>query len=1081
MRSLVLAVLGLWCQAAQAVSLPRVPAGYTVERVTTPEQTLHPMMGCFDDDGRLYIAESAGTNRPAAELLKDPQDLIRVLEDTDGDGTFDKSTVFADKLAFPQGVLWHRGAVYTCSSPYLWKLDDTDQDGICDKRTILVKSFGFSGNAADIHGPFLSPDGRLWWCDGRHGHEIRRDEMGNLGGEDTAAVTPPKPEPGLPNEAGELVSKGKAARIFSCKLDGTDLHVHAGGGMDNPVEVDFLETGEALGTVNLFYGEPRGDCLVHWVEGGVYPRYDQQECIDEFPSTGDPLGPVHNYGHVAVSGLTRYRSDQFFGPANEESPQHSFFVTQFNTHKVVRTIVSREGASFKAESHEDFLVSDNPDFHPTDVVEDADGSLLVIDTGGWFRIGCPTSQVAKPDIAGAVYRIRKTGSHNVKDPRGKEIAWGTLSLEQTLATLGDARPAVAQRGMDRLRTTVFEHESGLKYLHRLDPHWNSEPEPKAMLPAVSWQRIATTLSEANIIPPEIRENTRFSSKDQRHRLSEVAAETAWRGQPLDVRVAYSRCNEERNPFQWTHSVPKKWHAAEARAWYEGATLSGKPFAPNEIPHTMKVWSEKGKDDRVLEHSLINGLIHSQASKPLEAFLKTTNPGLCRVALLVLDQMPDYKLTRDQVLPLLDTDDTVLQALVLKIIAKHPGWAPEAVSLLDKWLAEETFSTERAAVLRGFLLARVSEPEVAALIASRLQALPPKYAGVPLLLDVIARSPRAAFAATWTPSLARVVSKGTTSTQLLALAIIADRHIEGMDETIASMAADLQQPHSIRLAAYSALWPRRTAVEPAEFTYLTDRLDVADQPTDLLAVSRTLADAPLNEDQLKALIPRLPQVGPLGVPVLLRVFERSQSAAIGSALVEKLTTAKNEVRIPVEELARLLRKYPAEVQSAAQPLLAASGVDLAAQAARLDQLTPLTTGGDAAQGRAVFFGTKAACATCHRIGKEGGSVGPDLSTLGAIREPRDLLESILFPSNSFARGYRSYTVVTTEGQTHTGVMPRESTDAIVLRTATLAELTIPRLEIEELAESNASIMPQGLETRLSETELRDLLAYLKSLR
>lgn len=246
MRLIALLMAGAWCFTLQAADLLKVPEGYTIERVTTPEQTRHPMMGCFDEDGRLYIAESAGTNRPAAELLKDPQDLIRVLEDTDGDGKFDKSTVFADKLVFPQGVLWHRGAVYTCSSPYLWKLTDTDGDGVCDDRKILVKSFGFSGNAADIHGPFLSPDGRLWWCDGRHGHEIRRDEEGTLGGEDTAADTPPKPEPGLPNDTGELVSKGKAARIFSCRLDGTDLHVHAGGGMDNPVEVDFLETGEAL-------------------------------------------------------------------------------------------------------------------------------------------------------------------------------------------------------------------------------------------------------------------------------------------------------------------------------------------------------------------------------------------------------------------------------------------------------------------------------------------------------------------------------------------------------------------------------------------------------------------------------------------------------------------------------------------------------------------------------------------------------------------------------------------------------------------------------------------------------------------
>jgi hypothetical protein len=50
------------------------------------------------------------------------------------------------------------------------------------------------------------------------------------------------------------------------------------------------------------------------------------------------------------------------------------------------------------------------------VLEDSDGSLLVVDTGGWFRIGCPASQVAKPQIGGAIYRIQKDGSPRVQDP-----------------------------------------------------------------------------------------------------------------------------------------------------------------------------------------------------------------------------------------------------------------------------------------------------------------------------------------------------------------------------------------------------------------------------------------------------------------------------------------------------------------------------------------------------------------------------------------------------------------------------------------------------------------------------------------
>ena len=66
----------------------------------------------------------------------------------------------------------------------------------------------------------------------------------------------------------------------------------------------------------------------------------------------------------------------------------------------------------------DFVTSDNVDFHPTDVLMDADGSLLVIDTGGWYKLCCPTSQLWKPDVLGGIYRVRRVGAAGPTDPRG---------------------------------------------------------------------------------------------------------------------------------------------------------------------------------------------------------------------------------------------------------------------------------------------------------------------------------------------------------------------------------------------------------------------------------------------------------------------------------------------------------------------------------------------------------------------------------------------------------------------------------------------------------------------------------------
>src|SRR6516165_8782610 len=338
----------------------RVPAGFIVEQVAAPPLVGHPMMACFDDRGRLFVAESAGLNPDADALLKDPPSFIRLLEDADGDGRFDKSTIFADRMTMPMGVLWYRGALYTASPPSLWRIEDRDGDGRAEERRELVTRFGFTGNAADIHGPFLGPDGRLYWTDGRHGFTIQRP-----GGQ---ALT------------------GEGARIFRCRPDGTDVEAFCGGGMDDPVEVAFTPEGEPLVTVDILIGRPsRIDAIIYAIEGGAYPYYEP--VLHEFKRTGDLLPAVGELGWVAPSGLLRYRGEAF-GPGYRDN----LFSAQFNVRRLQRHPVERDGGGFRL-TNADFLVSTDPDFHPTDVLEDADGSLLVLDTGAWFG-GCPTSQVA---------------------------------------------------------------------------------------------------------------------------------------------------------------------------------------------------------------------------------------------------------------------------------------------------------------------------------------------------------------------------------------------------------------------------------------------------------------------------------------------------------------------------------------------------------------------------------------------------------------------------------------------------------------------------------------------------------------
>jgi putative heme-binding domain-containing protein len=148
---------------------------------------------------------------------------------------------------------------------------------------------------------------------------------------------------------------------------------------------------------------------------------------------------------------------------------------------------------------------------------------------------------------------------------------------------------------------------------------------------------------------------------------------------------------------------------------------------------------------------------------------------------------------------------------------------------------------------------------------------------------------------------------------------------------------------------------------------------------------------------------------------------------------------------------------------------------------LAEWEPLLKTGNAEPGRAVFFSPKTACGTCHAIAGEGSTIGPDLTKVGAIRSARDILESILFPSSTFAQGYQPFVITTADGQELQGIVARETADGISLRDASGAETPIRKEQIREMKPGTVSLMPSGLAQAMSREEFADLLAYLQSLR
>ncbi len=226
-----------------------VPDGYVVELAAGPPLIERPVEASFDEQGRLYVTEVSGTNDKVDKQLADKPHRVLRLEDTDGDGKFDKRTVFADGLGFPEGCLWHDGSLYVAAPPQIWKLTDTDGDGVADRREVWFDGKTVTGCGNDLHGPYLGPDGWIYWCKGAFAEQTYTLADGRE-------------------------FKTKASHIFRRRPEGGPIEPVLTGGMDNPVGLAFNSAGERFLSCTFFQNPANGqrDGLIHAIYGGVYGK-----------------------------------------------------------------------------------------------------------------------------------------------------------------------------------------------------------------------------------------------------------------------------------------------------------------------------------------------------------------------------------------------------------------------------------------------------------------------------------------------------------------------------------------------------------------------------------------------------------------------------------------------------------------------------------------------------------------------------------------------------------------------------------------------------------------------------------------
>ncbi len=141
----------------------------------------------------------------------------------------------------------------------------------------------------------------------------------------------------------------------------------------------------------------------------------------------------------------------------------------------------------------------------------------------------------------------------------------------------------------------------------------------------------------------------------------------------------------------------------------------------------------------------------------------------------------------------------------------------------------------------------------------------------------------------------------------------------------------------------------------------------------------------------------------------------------------------------------------------------------------------TLRGDASRGAVVFFKSAANCVGCHASGDEPSPLGPNLASLGSEITGEYVVDALLRPSKHIRAGYETYSVVTTDGQTHVGLMVRQDAESITLRRSQSLdeEFELSRAEIDLIQKNPQSMMPEGLTGSMkSQGEFLDLVAYVR---
>lgn len=356
-----------------------VADGFEISLFAAEPMVVKPIQMNWDADGRLWVVSSE--SYPHVKTGEEANDKIYVLEDTDGDGKADKSTIFADGLLTPTGILPGDGGVYVANSTEILFLQDTDGDGKADKRSRVLTGFGTADTHHLIHTFRWGPDGDFYFNQSIYIYSHVETPTG--------------------------VKRLEGGGVWQLKPKTLDLSVYAKG-LVNPWGLQFNRWGasfltDGAGGEGINYGFP----------GATYVTAPGAERIIRGLNPGQPKH----------SGL-----EMISGRHLPESWEGSVITNDFRANRINRFMLEEQGSGYVSKQMEDLLWTKNVAFRPVDISLGPDGAIYIAD---WYN---PIIQHGEVDFHdprrdhtnGRIWKITAKNRPLVKTPKLEKADLNTL-------------------------------------------------------------------------------------------------------------------------------------------------------------------------------------------------------------------------------------------------------------------------------------------------------------------------------------------------------------------------------------------------------------------------------------------------------------------------------------------------------------------------------------------------------------------------------------------------------------------------------------------------------------------------------